>query len=388
MAAKTIGIIVNGATGGIANRQHLDQALVPLIREGGLETGTGRIVPELLLVGRDAGRLEAVARRFGLARWTTDLDGALADPDYPVFFDAGVTGARPGLLAAAIGAGKHVYAEKPVVTDLREGRRLVALAEARGVRHGVVEDKLFLPGLAKLRLARDGGFFGRVVGFRLDFGYWIFSGHDQPMQRPSWNYRAADGGGLMLDMYPHWRYVIEGLLGPIARVVSRGWTAVPERVDEAGRHFAVDVDDSNVTLVELASGAVGVITSSWATRVNRDDLMTLQVDGTAGSAVAGLHRCRLQPAAATPKVRFDPNVDHGVDYRAQWLEMPETLPFANGYRRGWEAFLRHVAEDAPPAATLEDGLRDVALARAVQRSAAEDRWVAMDEVLVAEDVPA
>jgi predicted dehydrogenase len=185
MAAKTIGIIVNGATGGIANRQHLDQALVPLIREGGLETGTGRIVPELLLVGRDAGRLEAVARRFGLARWTTDLDGALADPDYPVFFDAGVTGARPGLLAAAIGAGKHVYAEKPVVTDLREGRRLVALAEARGVRHGVVEDKLFLPGLAKLRLARDGGFFGRVVGFRLDFGYWIFSGDDQPMQRPS-----------------------------------------------------------------------------------------------------------------------------------------------------------------------------------------------------------
>jgi predicted dehydrogenase len=381
MATRSIGIIINGATGGICNRQHLDHALIPIIREGGLSIDGEGLVPNLLLVGRDDGRLEAVARRHGLEKWTTDLDAALANPDYSIFFDAGVTGQRGRLLRAALNAGKDIYTEKPAVTDLAEGHSLIELASRVGRRHGVVEDKLFLPGLTKLRLAQETGFFGRVTGFRLDFGYWIFSGHDQPMQRPSWNYQASQGGGLMFDMYPHWRYIVEGILGPISRVVSRGWTAIPERVDEQGRPFPVDVDDSNATLVELESGGVGVITSSWATRVNRNDLLTFQIDGTGGSAVAGLHRCRIQPAAATPKVRFDPNVDLNVDYRSQWMEMPETQPFANGYRKGWEAFLRAVVTGGTPAATLEDGLRDVALAQAVARSASEDRWVAMNDVL-------
>jgi predicted dehydrogenase len=380
MATRTVGIIVNGATSGICNRQHLQSALVPIMREGGISVGGDRVVPRLLLVGRDSGRLEAVAGKFGIEETTTDLEGALADERFGVFFDAGITSRRAEVLRAALNAGKDVYAEKPVVTDLDEGAELLALAERLGRKHGVVEDKLFLPGLVKLRQAGEAGLFGKVVGFRLDFGYWIFSGNGStPMQRPSWNYRKADGGGLMLDMSPHWRYMVEGILGPIRRVVSKGWTAVEARIDEAGRPFKVDVDDSTAALVELESGAIGVITSSWATRVARQDLLTLQVDGLSGSAVAGLHRCRIQPSAATPKVKFDPNVDLGVDYAGHWQEVPETLPFANGYRMGWEAFIRHVVAGAPKAADLSDGLRDVALAQAMAISAAEERWVDMSE---------
>ena len=317
---------------------------------------------------------------FGIEDTTTDLDGALADDRFEIFFDAGITGKRAEVIRMALNAGKDIYAEKPVVSDLDEGAELLALAEKLQRKHGVVEDKLFLPGLVKLRQAGEAGLFGKVVGFRLDFGYWIFSGHGStPMQRPSWNYRKADGGGLMLDMSPHWRYIVEGILGPIRRVVSRGWTAIDERVDEQGRSFEVDVDDSTAAIVELESGAVGVITSSWATRVARQDLLTFHVDGISGSAVAGLHRCRIQPSAATPKVLFDPNVDHGVDYQSHWQEVPQTLPFANGYRMGWEAYVRHVVAGAPKAADLSDGLRDVALAHAMAVSAAEDRWVDIND---------
>jgi predicted dehydrogenase len=375
----TLGIIVNGATGGIADRQHLSHALGPIIREGGLAVGDRRVVPELLFVGRSEDKLAATAARWGATRWTTDLDAALADPAFPVFFDAGHTGGRAGVVRRALEAGKDVYAEKPLVTDIAVGHELVALAEAKGAKHGVVEDKLFLPGIAKLRRLAKGGTFGTVTNFRLDFGYWIFSGHDLPCQRGSWNYRKAEGGGLVLDMYPHWRYVIEGVLGPIRRVVAKSWTAVPERRDEAGRPYAVDVEDSVATIVELESGAVGVVTSSWATRVRRDDLITFQIDGTGGSAVAGLHRCAVQPHGATPKVRFDANVDHGVDYRRDWLEVPDVTPFANGYRMGWEAFLRHVVADAPAAADFRAGLRDVALSLAVNASIAEDRWASLSE---------
>ncbi|MBJ3774614.1 Gfo/Idh/MocA family protein [Acuticoccus mangrovi] len=380
--AKTIGIIVNGATSGISNRQHLPQALVPIIREGGLDIGGERFVPDLLLLGRNEAKLRRVAAQYGLDKIATDLDAALADPAYPIFFDSGVTGHRPTVLRKALEAGKDIYTEKPVVTALEDGKALIALATALGRKHGAVEDKLFLPGLVKLRQTAESGVLGRITTFRLDFGYWIFSGHGAiPMQRPSWNYRAEDGGGLMMDMFPHWRYVIEGILGPIRRVVARGWTALPERVDETGKPFAVDTDDSTAAIVELESGAVGVVTSSWATRVHREDLLTFHVDGIGGSAVAGLHRCALQPAAVTPKTRFDPNTDLGVDYREGWVDVPETLPFANGYRKGWEAFLRHVVAGAPKAADLSDGLRDVALGRAVSISSAEGRWVDMKELV-------
>jgi predicted dehydrogenase len=376
MPTETLGIIINGATSGIANRQHFPNALMPIIKAGGLKVGDRAILPKLLLVGRDEGRLRETAGRYGLDRWTTDLDAALADKGYPVFFDAGVTGKRPSLLKKAIAAGKHVYTEKPVVTEVGEGRELKALAKAAGVKFGVVEDKLFMPGPTKLRLVRESGFFGRIAGFRLDFGYWIFSHPEEgPGQRPSWNYRKAEGGSLLLDMYPHWRYVVEGVLGPIRRVVTAAWTGVPERLDEERQPYKVDTDDSSAMLVELESGVMGTITSSWATRVRREDVIVFQIDGLEGSAVAGVHRCHVQSLGDTPTLRLDPNVDHGPDYFADWRPAPFDPPFTNGYRMGWEAFIRHVVAGEPLAADLDAGLRDVALAKAAQASVDEERWV-------------
>jgi predicted dehydrogenase len=380
MPSKEIGIIVNGATGRICSTQHLKNALVPLRDEGGLAVGNDRIVPRLLLVGRDAERVAAVAAAHGVAAWTTDLDAALADPAFRIFFDAAATHQRPAVLAKAIAAGRHVYTEKPVAASVAQGMELLRAARARGLKHGAVEDKVYLPGLQKLSRLAQSGFFGRIVGFRLEFGWWVFDGIEAPCQRPSWNYRRDGGGGLILDMYPHWRYIIERILGRIVRVVTAARTAVPERIDERGDRYAVDVEDAAATLVELADGAVGTILSSWATRVRRDDLLTLQVDGTRGSAVAGLHRCWAQPAAGTPRIaHFSVAVDLGVDYRAGWGEAPGEGPYRNPYRVGWEDFLRHVAGDEPLRSDLAAGIRDVQFAEACHRSMKEGTWVKLDE---------
>jgi predicted dehydrogenase len=375
MPAESLGIIVNGATSGIANRQHLAQALMPIIKEGGLSVSDRTVVPRPLLVGRDAGRLRAVAEKFGLDAWSTDLDGALADDRFPVFFDAGYTGGRAARLRAALATGKHVYTEKPFVTEIAEGQEVARMAAEHGLKLGVVEDKLFMPGPTKLRLVCESGQLGRIVNFRLDFGYWIFSHPDAPLQRPSWNYRKSDGGSMLLDMYPHWRYLVEGIVGPIRRVVTAAWTSIPERLDENGAPYRVDTDDSAATLVELDNGAFGTITSSWATRVKRDDLVVFQVDGTDGSAAAGIHRCYVQPLSATPRALFDPARDHGRDYHADWAIAACEPPFTNGYRMGWEAFIRHVVADAPLTADATAGLRDIALAKACQASVEEEGWV-------------
>ena len=379
MSTKAIGIIVNGATGRIGSTQHLANALVPIMREGGLAAGTERIVPRLLLTGRDAEKLAHIAAAHGLADWSADLDAALDDPDFSVFFDAAATRQRKHVLERAIAAGKHIYTEKPVALTAEEGRALLDAARARALRHGAVEDKQYLPGMQKLaRLARE-DFFGRVVGFRLEFGWWVFDGIERPSQRPSWNYTRAGGGGLILDMYPHWRYLIETILGPIRRVSTLAATAAPQRVDEAGGRFSVDVEDTAATLVELASGAIGTIIASWATRVRRDDLMTFQVDGTGGSAVAGLHRCRIQSGADTPSIKhFNPSVDLGIDYGADWRDAPDAGPYANPYRIGWEHFLRHLATGAPLASDLAAGVRDLAFAEACRRSAGTGTWVEME----------
>ena len=381
MAVIDIGIIVNGATGRIASTQHLANALVPIRAEGGLPAGADRIMPRLMLLGRDAARLSEVAQRFGIDAWSTDLDDALARPDCAVFFDAAATRQRLATLTKAIAAGKHIYTEKPVAPSVAEGLELLRAAKARGIRHGAVEDKIYLPGLQKLSALAANGFFGRVTGFRLDFGWWVFDGAQRASQRPSWNYKSSGGGGLTLDMYPHWRYVIEGLLGPIRRVVTATATALPERVDEAGERFQVDVDDTSLTLAELANGAVGSIVCSWATRVRRDDLLTVQIDGSGGSAMAGLHRCWMQSAADTPTLRhFNPSVDIGADYRADWQEVEGQAAYTNPYRVGWENFLRHVVTGAPLKSDLAAGIRDVQLAEACRRSMAEGAWVALDEI--------
>jgi predicted dehydrogenase len=380
MPAKTIGIIVNGATGRIGSTQHLANALVPIRREGGLAVGGDRIVPRLLLVGRDESRLAQIAATHGLTAWSTDIDAALADPELSVFFDAAATHQRRHVLDKAIAAGKHIYTEKPVALSAADGLALLAAVRARGLAHGAVEDKQYLPGLQKLAALARAGFFGRVVGFRLEFGWWVFDGVVRPSQRPSWNYTRAGGGGLILDMYPHWRYVIENILGPIRRVVTAAATATPERVDEAGAPYAVDVEDTATTLVELAGGATGTILSSWATRVRRDDLMTFQVDGTGGSAIAGLHRCRIQSDAGTPTVKhFNPTVDLGIDYDDGWSDAPDAGPYTNPYRVGWEDFLRHLAVGAPLRSDLAAGVRDLQFAEACLRSAAAGAWVEMEK---------
>jgi predicted dehydrogenase len=381
MTVKEIGIIVHGATGRIGATQHLANALAPIRAEGGLVSGANRIMPRLLLAGRNATRLEEIARLHSGLEWTTDVDAALAKPAYSIFFDAAATEQRVAVLTKAIAAGKHIYSEKPAAPTVAEGLALLHAARARGLKTGVVEDKIYLPGLQKLRTLSADGFFGRVTGFRLEFGWWVFDGIERASQRPSWNYKRATGGGLTLDMYPHWRYVLEGILAPIRRVVTAASTAIPERRDETGAPYRVDVEDASLTLAELANGVMGSIICSWATRVRRDDLLTLQIDGTAGSAIAGLHRCWIQTAAETPLVRhFNPDRDLGIDYRADWKEVSGRGSYINSYRMGWENFLRHVADDAPLTNDFAAGVRDVQLAQACYRSLAERKWVSLDEI--------
>jgi predicted dehydrogenase len=379
LAVKDIGIIVNGAAGRIASTQHLANALVPIRAQGGLAVGGDRVMPRLLLCGRDEKRLAALARENGIDRWTTDLDAALSDPAYSIFFDAAATVQRVPTLTKAVAAGKHIYSEKPVALSVSDGSALLAAARARNLKHGAVEDKVFLPGLQKLGQLAKQKFFGRVTGFRLDFGWWVFDGLERKSQRPSWNYKRSGAGGLTMDMYPHWRYVIESILGPIRRIVAATATAIPWRADESGDRYDVDVDDTSLTLAELDNGAVGTIVCSWATRVRRDDLLTFQIDGTGGSAIAGVHQCWAQSAGDTPEVRhINPMVDIGFDYRRDWKKVPGPAVHTNPYRIGWEHFLRHVVAGEPMASDLSAGVRDVKLVEACHRSAAESKWIALD----------
>jgi predicted dehydrogenase len=375
MTIRTIGIVIDGATGRLGTTQHL-RALLAMRDEGGLALANGdRLVPVPVLLGRNPQRLAALAERSGGLRWSTDRDAALADPAVEIYFDAGLTGGRPERALAAFAAGKHVYLEKPVAQNLDDALSLARAAERTGRKGGVVQDKLFLPGLKKLRRLYDSNFFGRVISVRLEFGWWVFDGELTPAQRPSWNYRKDGGGGLILDMFAHWRYIFDRLLGPITAVSCRHMTALPARRDESGKRYDVDVEDHAFAMFELEGGALAQIGSSWANRVKRDDLLQIQVDGTLGSAVAGLHRCFIQPAVATPRPFFSPEQPQTMVFDEQWQELPELEPFENGYRAGWELFLRHVAEDAPFPAPLLEGAKSVQLAEACYRSHRERRWV-------------
>jgi predicted dehydrogenase len=374
MGDRRIGIIINGATGRMGTTQHIAN-LRAIAAEGGLGLRNGdRLIPELLLVGRDAGRLVALAAAHGNPRWTTSLAEALAGPD-SVFMDCAATGDRPARVRQAIAAGKHIHIEKPTAPTVDEAMALACAAQAAGLKHGVIQDKLFLPGFAKLLFVRNAGFFGRILSIRIDAGSWIFDGKTQECQRPSWNYQRAAGGGIALDMLAHWRYMIDRLAAPVTGVCALMATAIPERVDEAGRTYTVDVEDTSHALLRLAGGAVGVITNSWATRVRRDDTMVVQIDGTHGSAVAGRFRCFTQAAVNTPEAFFGPNRPGGMDFLAQWQEVPDTRQGGNPFRQCWEAFLRHVAEDAPYVPTLVEGAKAVQLADLAYRSVAEGRWM-------------
>jgi predicted dehydrogenase len=375
MAEQRLGIVIDGATGRLGTTQHL-RALLAMRAEGGLRLANGhRLVPEPLLLGRDPAKLATLASQSGNLRWSTDRDACLADPAIAIYFDASATGGRADRARAAFAAGKHVYLEKPIAENLEAALALARAADQAGRKGGVVQDKLFLPGLKKLRRLYDAGFFGRVLSIRLDFGWWVFDGEFVAAQRPSWNYRQETGGGLILDMFAHWRYIFDRLLGPIAAVSCRHMTAQPRRRDEAGRSYPVDVEDHAFAMFELEGRVLAQIASSWASRVRRDDLLQIHVDGTLGSAVAGLHRCFVQPLVATPKPLFSPEVPQPMNFAAQWQEMPDLEPVENGYRAGWELFLRHVAENAPFPAPLIEGAKSVQLAEACHRSHRERRWI-------------
>ncbi len=380
MSVRTIGVVMNGVTGRMGKHQHLVRSVLAINAQGGVElSGGDRVRLRPVLVGRDPGKVAALAAEHGIADHTADLDTALADDDNLIYFDSQVTHARVKATLKAIAAGKHVYVEKPTAETTAEAVALAEAATAKGVKNGVVQDKLFLPGLLKLRRLIDGGFFGRILSVRGEFGYWVFEGDWQPAQRPSWNYRAEDGGGIVLDMFPHWNYVLENLFGRVRSVYARAVTHIPSRVDERGRPYAATADDAAYGVLELEGGIIAQINSSWTVRVNRDELVEFQVDGTEGSAVAGLRRCRVQHRSATPKPVWNPDLPATGRFRDEWQEVPDNEEFDNGFKIQWEMFVRHVLEDAPFPYDLAAGARGVRLAEAALRSSAEGRAIRLED---------
>jgi predicted dehydrogenase len=376
MAERRLGIIMHGVTGRMGYNQHLVRSILAIRDQGGLALANGdRLVVDPIIVGRDRDKIEALAKKHNIARWGTDLDAAFANSNDTIFFDAGTTLMRADLLERALAAGKHVYCEKPTSDDLEVALNLAKTARASGLKHGVVQDKLFLPGLRKLKMLRDSGFFGQILSVRGEFGYWVFEGDWQKAQRPSWNYRKADGGGIILDMLCHWRYVLDNLFGEVQAVSCLGATHIPQRVDEKGNRFTADTDDAAYATFQLEGGIVAQINSSWTTRVRRDDLVTFHVDGTHGSAVAGLHKCFTQHRVNTPKPVWNPDQPQTMNFFADWEEVPDNWPADNGFKAQWEMFLRHVAEDAPWPYGLEAGAKGVQLAELGLKSWAERRWL-------------
>jgi predicted dehydrogenase len=379
MQQRILPILMNGVTGRMGRNQHLVRSILAIRQQGGLQLANGELVqPEPVLVGRNENRIRALAEEFGLNRWTTNLDSALTDPDVSIYFDAQVTSERAPAVKAAIAAGKHVYCEKPVAEDLPTALELSRLAAKGGIKNGVVQDKLFLPGLRKLKHLIESGFFGKILSVRGEFGYWVFEGDWQPAQRPSWNYRSEDGGGIILDMFSHWRYVLDNLFGPVQSVCAIGARHIPVRYDEKGHRYDATADDAAYALFELKDGVVAQINSSWCVRVYRDELFSLQVDGVNGSAVAGLRNCKVQHRVQTPRPIWNPDVLNTHDFFGDWHEIPENETFENGFKAQWELFLRHVLEDTPFPYTLLEGAKGVQLAEAALRSWKERRWVDLE----------
>ena len=379
MAVRTIKVIMNGVTGRMGYRQHLVRSILPIRDDGGVVVGDDRIQVVPVLVGRNADKLAKLAELHGVDEWTTDLDAALADPEAKIYFDAQVTSERTGAILAAIEAGLQIFTEKPIAESVLDGQKLVTAAQQAGIITGVVHDKLYLPGLVKLKRLVDLGFFGRILSVRGEFGYWVFEGDVIPAQRPSWNYRAEDGGGMVLDMFCHWNYVLENLFGPVEAVMAKAVTHIPERWDEQGNSYVATADDAAYGIFELAGGIIAQINSSWTVRVDRGELVEFQVDGTHGSATAGLFGCRIQPRAQTPKPVWNPDLPTDQDFRAQWEEVPDIEEYPNGFRAQWEQFLRDVDAGRPHGYDLAAGVRGLQLVEAGLRSSEEGRRVVIGE---------
>ncbi len=386
MNTPSLTIAMHGVTGRMGTNQHFIRSILALMREGGVRLPSGpklQVVP--ILVGRNDEKLRYLAetvagREIGRSlEWTTDLDGVLSDDRVDVVFDASSTLQRADIVRRAAESGKAVYCEKPIATAADDAQRLAEAVEATGVKNGVVQDKLWLPGMRKLRLLRDQGFFGKILSVRGEFGYWVFTGHqgDQPAQRPSWNYRREDGGGIMIDMFCHWEYLIGDLFGKIDSVLAHATTDISERVDEAGREYRCTADDSAYAIFQLKNGITCQFNNSWSTRVRRDDLLTVQVDGTDGSAVAGLRECWVQPAAATPKPIWNPDIPQPIDFFQGWQQLPDATDYDNAFKIQWELFLRHCVGEGDFPWTIRRGADGVALAEAGQRSVDERRWITL-----------
>jgi predicted dehydrogenase len=379
MKIHKIGIIMNGVTGRMGTNQHLMRSIVGIIKQGGVKIAPDEVImPDPVLVGRNELKLRELVAQSGVQKWTTDLDSVLGDSAYPVYFDAQSTLRRAGAVKAAATAGKHVYCEKPTAVDTATALDLYHFCREKGVKNGVVQDKLWLPGLVKLQRAIANGYLGRIFAVTGDFGYWVFEGSTVPAQRPSWNYRKEDGGGMIIDMLCHWRYVLDNIFGPVRSVNCRGATHIKERVDEAGKTYPCTADDAAYAMFEIDGPDGEIIVNfncSWATRVRRDDLLTLHVDGEKGSAVAGLRKCLLQHGSHTPKPVWNPDIDQPIDFLADWAEVPTQELYDNAFKVQWEMFLRHVVTDSPFPWTLLEGAKGVQLAELGIQSWSERRWL-------------
>lgn len=381
MKEHRVGIIMNGVTGRMGTNQHLIRSICAIRDEGGVQVSPGEVImPEPILVGRNEDKLRKLAERTGIAKFSTDLDKCLADDKYQIYFDAQTTNLRAGGVRKAIAAKKAIYCEKPTATDVATALALYKEATAAGLKNGVVQDKLWLPGLLKLQDLVKTGFFGEILSVRGEFGYWVYEGENEPLQRPSWNYRKAEGGGIIVDMLCHWRYVIDNIFGRVKSISNIGAIHMKKRWDENGEPYEVDTDDSAYSTMELENGIIVHINSSWCVRPRRDDLLVLQVDGTRGSAYAGLRKCVVQPRQTTPKEVWNPDIDRTRDLYDDWMEVPETKPFDNAFKVQWKLFLKHVVLDEPFRWNLLEGAKGVQLAEKALESWAERRWLDIPEL--------
>lgn len=371
-----IGIAMNGVTGRMGTNQHLLRSIVAIREEGGVALDDGRkIMPEPVLVGRNAEKLEKLAERAGLTRWTTNLDEALADEDCKIYFDAQATSLRKISCEKAIAAGKHIYCEKPTALTTEDAFDLYKSARDAGVKHGVVQDKLWLPGLLKVQSLIDSGFFGKILSVRGEFGYWVFEGDKVKAQRPSWNYRKEDGGGIMLDMLCHWRYVLDNLFGEVKALTCLGATHIDKRWDENDEAYECTADDAAYATFELADDVIAQFNSSWTVRVRRDDLLTMQIDGTEGSAVAGLRDCWTQSYSDTPKPVWNPDVPQPISFFDSWEKMPDAEDYDNAFKAQWALYLKHVVADTPFRWGLLEGAKGVQLAELGLESWDRREWL-------------
>jgi predicted dehydrogenase len=381
MQQHRVGIIMNGVTGRMGTNQHLMRSIAEIMKQGGVKIGPGEtIMPDPILVGRDAAKLEKLCAMSGAKRMSTRLDEALADKHDIIYFDAQITGQRAGAVKKAVAAGKHIYCEKPIATDTNTALELAELCAKAGVKNGVVQDKLWLPGILKLKRLIQQGFFGRILSVRGEFGYWVFEGDTIPAQRPSWNYRKEDEGGIIVDMLCHWRYVLDNVFGKVKAVSCLGATHIPERIDEQGKRYKCTADDAAYATFELEGGIIAHINSSWTVRVRRDDLLTLQVDGTKGSAVAGLRECYTQSYGNTPKPVWNPDIAQPINFFEGWSKVPEQEPFDNAFKVQWELFLKHIVKNDPFPWDLRDGARGVQLAEKGIESWEKRAWVTVPEI--------